>query len=185
MKKIALIVMLIATWHVSAQTFNGVAIDGPIKDCVAKFQSKGYQLTRYYESGAQMKGTLDSREVELHLVKTPKSGLVWKVAVYFPERMSWEGIQEDFNRYVNILKEKYGPSTNAYSFAKKPYEIGDGYELTALKSDKLTLMAYWETSDMIIMVEASKWAQVAIHYENSKNVELKNKEQSEINSTKF
>ena len=184
MKKLIVAFLMLSSYG-NAQSFDGVAIDGLLKSCVAKYQAKGYKLKSYYENGAIMTGRINSDAIDLNIVKTPKSGIVWKVVVTFPERTSWELLNLDFENYFTILKNKYGHPETAYTYFKEPYELGDGYEMTAVRVDKCRYIAFWDVTDMSIFLEITKWAQVSMHYESTKNVEIKRREDEQINSTKF
>ena len=186
MKKIIVVLCFISSLAIAnAQSFDGVPIDGLLKTCVTKYQAKGYKLKSYYESGAIMTGRINSDAIELNIVKTPKSGIVWKVVVSFPERTSWDFLHNDYETYFSIIKNKYGHPETSYSYFKSPYELGDGYEMTAVRVDKCKYIAFWDATEMSIFLEITKWAQVTMHYESTKNVEIKRREEEQINSSKF
>jgi len=184
MKKIFAILLILSA-NASAQSFDGVLLDGPFNNAVAKFQAKGYKLQSYIGTGAIMKGTISNESVELHVLKTPKTNIVWKVAVSFPTRTSWSDLNADYEKYFTIIRNKYGHPETTYSFFMSPYEAGDGYEMTAVRTDHCRYISFWDVTDMSIFIEITKWAQVSVHYESMKNVELKKKEEEQINNTKF
>ena len=187
MKKtiIAIAIMLFSSLTF-AQSFNGVAISGSMQTAVNAFKAKGFVVTDNLQNITVMKGKIQSQTVELYIKVTPKTKQVYAFSMYFPKQISWSGITSEYERLKNILIEKYDQPRNEYDFFSTPYFLGDGYELQALRLEKCTYASYWFDKDnMNVSIEMSKYEQVNLAYENVKNVELKSREQGQVNKTIF
>jgi hypothetical protein len=172
---------------VEAQSFDGVPISGDLPTAVSRFKSKGYKVKNYMEHGVIMTGRVSLWEVELFIFTTPRSKKVFKMTVYFPEETSWYSLKKTYNQMLNIMKDKYGePSAIREEFVY-PYYEGDGYEMSAVKNEKVQYFGLWvmETKNMNVAVEISKYKQVQLTYENDELMKVKDREQASLNSISF
>jgi hypothetical protein len=187
MKKYILsLLFAISVATVSAQSFNGVPISGDIGTVIAKFKAKGFTLNKYVENGAIMKGSVSGESLELFIFTTPKSKKVCKLVMYLDEDISWYSLKSNYFRYVQILTNKYGSPDNHDEYFIKPYYEGDGYELQAVELEKTYFMSYWLRKDnLTLAVEISKYKQVKLTYENDMAMEIRKKEQDEIDANSF
>lgn len=186
MKNLLLALFTFLSINAFSQSFDGVSISGDLPTAIAKYKAKGYKLTENFESGASLKGTVANREVELMLFITPKSKTLFKAVVFMPKFDNWYDLKDDYNRYLEILTANYGNPKDTYTLFYTPYKEGDGYEMTAVASDKCGYSAYWFNLDNSnISLQISKYKQVRIAYENIKNMELRDKEKSTIEKNVF
>lgn len=187
MKKFIYTIALVIAMQVAySQSFNGVPISGDLPTAISRFKAKGFIVKKLYDNSVIMQGTLSNNQVDLFIFTTPKSKQIFKIALYFPKKISWLSLKEEYDKYKDILTQKYGEPSNEYDFFSKPYYLGDGYELQAVRMEKCTYATYWMDKDgMNISVEISKYEQVNMVYENIKNVELKQKEQGQVDKTIF
>jgi hypothetical protein len=170
----------------NAQVFDGISVSGDLPTAISKFKAKGYTFKKYVDNGAILNGKVGLRSVEVFIFTTPKSKKIYKFTIYFEEQQSWYSLKEDYERYYEIFKEKYGAPDNEYSFFTTPYEAGDGYEMTAVQMEKATFASYWlRRNNTTIAVSISKWKQVEVVYENDSNTDLKKKELSSIENNSF
>jgi hypothetical protein len=186
MKKLLLSLFVLLSINAFCQSFDGVTISGDLPTAVAKYKAKGYKVTETFESGVSLKGEVASREVELMLFITPKSKTIFKAVVFMPKFENWYDLKDDYNRYLQILSTNYGMPKDSYSMFNTPYKEGDGYEMTAVVSDKCAYAAYWfDLDNSNISLQISKYKQVRIAYENIKNMALRDKEKSDIEKNVF
>ena len=180
------LVLLFSVSFVNSQVFNGVHIGGTLQSCISNFKQKGFTFVKYDTYGATMSGTVSNKQVELYIVATPKSKTVCKVAIYFPRRNSWSKLYSEYSEMKDMLITKYGdPNYNEEKFIQ-PYELGDGFETTAIKMEKCEYTTIWlERANTNIIVEISEFLQTYLAYENKKNMDLKNREDESINMTTF
>lgn len=59
-----------------------------------------------------------------------------KVTVLTTVYSSWRAIHSDYNEFKRVYEQKYGHPDVDYHFFSSPYELGDGYETTAVKLNK-------------------------------------------------
>lgn len=167
------------------QYFDGVLIDGKLDVFVNSFKAKGF--TYKSESGvAILTGKVALKDAQIFVFTTPTSKIVWKIAVYMPEKTTWYGIKYDYFSYLELLTEKYGTPNDSYSSFLDPYYEGDGYEVSAIRGEKCFYEALWNNvSNMNISVSISKYMQVKFIYENAKNAIIFEKEIKQKNNSSF
>jgi hypothetical protein len=187
MKNLFLLVCIVCSNLIYAQSFNGVPISGSIPNAVSKLKAKGYTLYKYLGDGAViMKGKINLENVEIFLYETPKTKQLFKLTVYFEEASSWRSIKSQYERLLETLTSKYGEPDNSYANFKSPYYEGDGYEMSAIELDKCDFTAYWLNKDNLsLSIQISKWKQVRLSYENDKLIDLYKIEKNEQNKTIF
>lgn len=95
-----------------------------------------------------------------------------------------------FEMYDDVVREltsKYGAPKHVFKNFTKPYEEGDGYELSAVKLGKATYSTYWMLGDkdsILICTEITESASVRVTYQNAvlsgkANEKVKKSNQSE------
>ena len=165
-----------------SQEFLGIKVDGKFSTVIEKFKAKGFKLTGITEKRiASMKGIAAGKQVELNIVCSPISKTVWKFSVYLPEHSTWSALKNEYSYYLDLLTEKYGEPNNKYDFFSDPYSEGDGYEETAVKTEKCTFSAFWD----LYSVNISKWMQVNITYENLVNSQIDDAENKKLKKDVF
>lgn len=188
MKKLLFVLLTVLSTTSFAQSFNGITIGGKLSEFVSAMKEKGYTYVKATETGgAIMSGTLSGNIVELWISVTPKTKVVWKLSIYFPENDSWYSMKSEYEKYKSALTEKYGTPDKTFEFFRNPYYEGDGYEMTAVKVEKAVYSSYWvkKDSNYAISLTITKYTQVRISYENLKNSDLEESESKQINKTTF
>ena len=163
--------------------FNGIKIDGHIDDFKIKLKEKGYIFQSTDKNISSFKGEFLNQQVEILVVNSPTTKIVWKVAIYFPEydyTSSWYTIKNDYNTLKEQLKNKYGNYSNDYNFFSTPYKEGDGYEIQAIKMNKCTYYTLWEQKDNAVSIEISKLLSIKLIYENIINSKISKIEKEKI-----
>lgn len=186
MKNLILAVVLMICTTSFAQSFDGVQLSGDIPTAVSKFKGKGYSLMRYFENGVELKGRVANRDIQLFLFTTPKSKKIFKATVYLDEDYTWTSLKNTYYNMVSTLTNKYGEADESEAKFITPYYSGDGYEMQAVGLEKIDYHAYWfKRNNLTVGVEISKYKQVKLTYENNLMMDLKDKEQAEIESNSF
>jgi hypothetical protein len=167
------------------QYFDGVLIDGKLELFVDKFKAKGF--TAKNENGvAILTGKVALKDVQIFVFTTPITKLVWKITVYMPYQYTWYGIKSEYFSFLDIFKEKYGTPKESFASFLNPYYDGDGYEVSAIKTDKCLYESLWfDVSNMNISLSISKYMQIKILYENAKNADVFQKEMKQKNQNAF
>lgn len=170
------------------QEFLGIKVGGKKEAVINAFKSKGFKVSPssniIKDNVIRLNGSAGGKNLEVAIVCTPKSKIVWKFSVYLPEQSSWYLLKSDYEEHLKLLKNKYGEPNAEYSFFSSPYEEGDGYEMTAVSIEKCTYSAFWP-SQIGISIKISKFKQVNISYENAVNSALDDKERAELDKTIF
>jgi hypothetical protein len=185
--KLLPVLFLLFSLRAFSQSFDGVAIDGELSVAISKYKEKGYELISKEKEIAILKGTAAGKKINLFLVTTPKSKIIYKAVVFLPVREDWQSLEDDYEKYKEIITNKYGKPTSSYKSFKDPYTEGDGYEMTAIITKKCQYVTYWldDKENTNIAVEISDTKQIQITYENVKNSTIREKEKLEIEKTVF
>jgi hypothetical protein len=130
MKKIKLILVfvLFLTNLSFGQTVDGITLGKTEKEVISKLTSKGFKLIDIpTKTQKRYKGRLSNGDdVELTIVSTPKTKLVWKLMIT-TYAYSWSSAKSAFDNYKSKLVNKYGDSTTDHHFFTTPYfEISPG-----------------------------------------------------------
>lgn len=174
-----------------AQSFMGVNVGGTLTSFASQMKTKGF-VTSLSETTPEMivmKGTLNNESVKLLIVGTPTTKLTRKLVVLYPEETSWYSLVKKFDDVVTKMTQKYGSPTQEHRFFSEPYELGDGYEMTAVAVEKCYYMSVWESNDtypnQTLAVRISSSNKVVLIYENNTLMEKGEKEQEEIDKSTY
>lgn len=158
-------------------TFKGVSMGCNITSFISQLKTKGFTIEHQADNGAILKGDFAGKSgCTVIVLPTKVNKLVWKVVVKFPEKSSWYSLKSEYKTFKESYTEKYG-KPESYEFFSRPYEEGDGYEMTALSVDKCTYVSYYTVPEGNIAVEISDDKCVEVHYEDAINTAIKAKEQ--------
>lgn len=174
MKRIITIVFsAVLCFSISAQEhfkFKGVEINGSISSFEKKLKQQIPDLKG--EEGVY-KGTFASKECDIYCFANSQ-GNVHTVAVVFPDVSSWTVLKSSFLDYCSIMDEKYGAASKKIRRFESPYEDGDGYEISAIRQDKVSYLNYYETEvgDLIVSIHEGNTfgtAGILIYYTDKAN----------------
>ena len=161
-------------------TFKGIPMDCNLTSFVSKLESKGYIKEVIQDNGAVLSGNFAGKDdCTILVVCTASSKLVWKIAVQFPERVSWNSLKNEYNSLKESYIEKYGTPIS-FEFFSNPYYEGDGFELQALILEKCTYSSFFYTSQGNILLKIGTKGRVEVHYEDNINLTTKRKEQENV-----
>lgn len=183
-------VALLVSISTYAQFFMGVKVAGTTTEFSNQLKLKGFQLSS--ESTASltvMKGKLGGESVELLIVGSPKTHLTSKLVVVYPTQETWYSLLDNYQKVKKILTEKYGEPDKGYEFFESPYELGDGYELQAVKLEKCFYVKVWHETEKFpnqtLAVRISPSLHVSLIYENNENMALAEEEQKQIDNSTY
>jgi hypothetical protein len=184
MKKISIFALaLTLSLTTIAQDFMGISVDGSKSIIRSKFLAKQFTEKKISSPSALLfNGHVSGTPIEVYVFFSPKSNIAWKFVVYLPKQSDWYALKNEYNKYLDLLTEKYGKPSSLYSTFLSPYYEGDGYEISAVGIDKCLFSAFWNAS---YSLEISKYKQVKITYENTKNSEISAKETNQIDNANF
>lgn len=164
----------------TAMQFMGLPLRGNINSFAQQLvNQKGCRIvSRNTESNSiSMRGTYTGKDCEIYVFGTPGTQQVWKVVVYLPELSTWSAIKREYLNYKAQFDNKY-TQTSSYDFFADPYDEGDGREVEGVKAEKCYYSAFYTAPGGNIMVKISKYMQVQIAYEDSENLELRDREEN-------
>ena len=182
MKKILLLLMLMPSMLAYAQhhlKFKGVEMNGSIIAFADSLKKKGFIVDDQDENIIWMKGTFVNEDVNIGILSTPKTHIVCRLIVVFNKKDDWYSLKSQYNILKDNYEIKYEKDAD-YSFFSDPYYEGDGYEMTAVKSNKCRYTSFFKGEDGGINLEISKLACVVIVYEDFKNTQLEKIEKRNI-----
>lgn len=84
-----------------------------------------------------LSGNYQNQEVYVEVIGTPRSRLVRRVALSFPDRTSWAEVESEYFRVKDSLTTLYGPPDSEELF-EPPFKKGDGYEMKAIEKEMCT-----------------------------------------------
>lgn len=183
--KIVLIALLfIASPVVRAQEVMGVKVGGPFSTFDSLIKDKGCTvLSPLTGNTAMYSGVVGSYDVQLIVCLTPKTKQVYKVVLSFEENGSFSTLNNQFEILVGALTTKYGNPSGRYNYFEDPYELGDGFEMNAVRANKCHYWVYWDSVfeyEWSIMIKISSYERVAIYYESTLGTALFDQETDQL-----
>lgn len=155
--------------------FMGIEMNGPLDKFVEQLQGKGLTVYDVQDDMAIMKGRF-ATEDNCTIVVSSFGNTVYRVSVMFPERTMWSSLLFDYNKYKELLTKKYlfKPVKSQETFSP-PYYEGDGYEMTAVKTDKCIYASQFKiiTGDIYLVIVPP--GKVTITYDDYQNSKFKDK----------
>jgi hypothetical protein len=124
---------------------------------------------------------LGFRKVDLFSVRFVNDK-VFQADFYFLAPLEAQTI-EFYDKIVEDVNDVYGKG-NAYKTFKTPYEDGDGYELTAIKTGKATYRTYWTRKNTIVAEIVPAMA-VKLQYQDSELVNIAIEKQKQAQKSDF
>lgn len=158
--------------------FMGIPIDGQISGIVEKLEQKGFTIVQTTDDGhVLMDGVFANNDSQILILVTPDTKIVWKIGV-FPDKeyTNWASIKHDFNDMKSLYTRKYGEPALDRHYFSFPYELGDGFEMTALKMDKCTYYTSYELENGYISINMTSDCKIMIVYEDKQNAEINERE---------
>lgn len=90
-------------------------------------------------------------------------------------------LSRDFENIKNAFINKYGESSNSINHFFDPYELGDGYEMSALRIGKHTRVTRWELDDQLVGVMAAKDGKINVLYVSKEQQNKDQEKKSQLN----
>jgi hypothetical protein len=164
---LSVVILFLLSNHIRSQQFYGVNISGDLTTAIEKFKTKGFSHKATKDFGAIMKGRIVNQGVDLYIYVTPKTRTVFKMTLLYDVTNDFNKLSTQYSKMVNAMIEKYGKPDNVEEKFIFPYEVGDGYELTALQFEKCIYSSSWvDRENMKLKIELSKSKQLKVEYEN-------------------
>jgi hypothetical protein len=175
MKKLSVLLMVLASFVSYGQEFMGINVEGNKDVAIKKFIALGFTSKDDHYLSAVLSGKVGSDNVELYIDYTPISKVVTCYVIYYEEHIRWNTLLYDYNALLSTLTLKYGKPDSKYSFFDKPYYTGDSYEMEGVVSGKCNYKSSWLYRSISIEISIEKSKKVCILYENKalRNISIK------------
>lgn len=179
MKRIILLfVITLFTTNILASNhikFMGIEVNGSYVSFKDSLIAKGFVYIDSYETIHKFCGKFANEIVTLSVLTSPKTLLVCKVIVYFPEKLEWSDLKKDYFTKKELYKSKYLLDKD-FEFFSSPYDEGDGYEMRAVAKEKCNYISFFLAMGGHVMVEIDSKARVKVIYEDRDNSKMNKKE---------
>jgi hypothetical protein len=190
MRKLVIVSVLIflTIFGFGQMMFNNIQLGGPYYNFKLELQKKGFDYHSDSEKEAEnifsYTGKFIDKDVELGVMVTPKTKIVWKVNVELPVSNTWTSLKSDFFDLQKKMTQKYGSAYNGHAIFLAPSYEGDGNELLAIFQDKCSYDSYWKTENGFIVIKiishAEGTALINISYEDKKASAINTAEKDKI-----
>lgn len=156
MKKIrtALMLLMLSVPMLRSQSseehfkFKGIPITGSKENFVKELKKQGFKSS---EIGDEfLKGIFAQRDCYILINTTPITKQAFHIIVLFDDFNNWNEIKNKFDELEKQLYLKYKVSPQSEKEFFYPYEEGDGFELTAIKSGKINYYSIFKLEKGVI-----------------------------------
>ena len=163
--------------------FYGIPIKGTIQEYFNKLVAKGFEP---FSATTNKILTGEFIGESCTVILSGDDDLISSISIRTNrEYNNWHDIYSAYNRIIKLYNEKYGAAFTSNEEFYYPFEKGDGYEFTAIKSDKCDISTIWSISDNsgnrygIIGISITDEAKIFITYVNMNNQEIIDKQEKE------
>ncbi len=144
--------------------FKGVEIDGTVESFSNELENVGFSIIA---EGA-LEGTFAGDDCSIYILTT-KKGLVYGVCAVRSKKTNWTTLKRDFLTIKEGYIKKYGePFSDVHKFTK-PYYEGDGYEMTAVRTNNVMYACSWIFDNGKITEMIFKEGSVILYYTDKIN----------------
>ncbi|WP_418981748.1 hypothetical protein [Alistipes sp.] len=145
--------------------FAGVEIDGTLEQFRSRLAEKGFKATN---QSHLMSGRFAGRESQVVIYCVEGKDLVRMVVAVRPPDENWTSLYANYKQLVELYRAKYGkPSNSIYKF-EYPFD-GSEMQMTALKTDKASILTAWKVPNGMILISISNEARIMIYYTDKLN----------------
>lgn len=114
--------------------FLGIPIAGNFISYADTLKTLGFEEFQRDGNFIFLSGTYQDKPVKITVGGTPRSRLVRRVSLSFPDRTSWAEVESEYFRVKDSLTTLYGPPDTVELF-EPPFKKGDGYEIKAIEKE--------------------------------------------------
>lgn len=149
-------------WKAGQEQIERWALDRNAKFIDASSKYNGVMTTLIY------KGTYGDEQAEYRF--TLYKGQFYQVNIYC-ESISESVLLDRWQKFKQLLSQKYGNPSYDFYFFKSPYYNGDGYELQAIRLNKGTAKTYWnrpigDGDNAIVSCEVTPMMSLRVTYQH-------------------
>ena len=140
-------------------TFKGIPITGTLENFAQKLVAKGLKKINSDKNFIGFEGDFAGYSgCKIAVSKIPTRNIVDRVDVFFPTESSWARLEEQYNKFKDMLTNKYGePASHSETFKEKASTFSDAAKMRSLKEGNCHYWTQWEVDNGDIQVQiASK-----------------------------
>jgi hypothetical protein len=158
--------------------FMGIPINGTLESFSQKLVAKGMKRQQCKDNTGIFSGTFaGERDCGVYVTRIPSRNIVYRVVVFLPSEDTWDRLEEDYNKFKEMLTTKYGePSKCSESFKEGTYVGSDHLKISALKEGKCNYFSVWGFNEGIILLnfhtDGSSSCFVRLSYYDAINLKL-------------
>ena len=116
-------------------SFQGIPMAGNYKPFADSVKSLGFEeYARGKNTILYTGGTYQNQPVDITIAFTPRSRLIYRAAIFLPDRTTWAEVESEYNHLKDSLSALYGPP-DAVEYFEPPFKKGDGYEMKAIEKE--------------------------------------------------
>ena len=162
-------------------TFKGIPIDGKLSTFINKLKSQGFSEKYTQEYSAILNGKFSGENCEVAVYASQNTKTVYKVVVVVEESNSWSSLKFTYKEFKSLLTSKYGKGSSYENFTS-PYYDGDGYEMTALRTNRCTYFTEYNTNsgNISLIIGHLDEGAILLYYSDKFNSELAVQEESNL-----
>ena len=136
-------------------TFKGIPITGTLESFVQKLGTKGFRKMYSGESCVAFKGDFAGYSgCKILVFRIPNRNIVHEVGVFLPEESSWTRLEEQYNKFKDMLTIKYGePASHSETFKEEASTFSDDAKMISLKEGNCDYEAEWKVDNGTIRVK--------------------------------
>lgn len=182
MKRVVLLLVFLAinVFAMAQDTIKikGVPVQSKFNTFVREIKNKGFEAVFENDECIVLNGKFIDEDCSL-IIQNSGGNISNIIIVIKKDYSMWSSMKGKYEDIVELFTKKFGKPGNVVERYESPFEKGDGYEMTALKSGKLVCASYFYIGDYIISIGTTKECNIMIGYTNKKM--LDNKQEQRIN----
>lgn len=128
-------------------------MEGTLQTFTSKLRAKGFTPVDIQDGISMLTGEFAGYKNCTIGAVADKSGMIWKVAVIFPEMDRWGDLELCYSKYKSMLTEKYGASTYCVEQFQKNFIDDDNSKLYELKMDRCKYCSIFNGDNGEIILE--------------------------------
>ena len=135
-------------------TFKGIPITGTLENFAQKMEAKGFKKISSDKKGVGFEGEFAGySECNIYVFKVPNRNIVHEVVVVFPKESSWANLEKEYNKFKDMLTNKYGvPTLYFETFKEGALTFNDAAKMSSLKKGNCDYWTQWEVDNGYIKV---------------------------------
>ena len=136
-------------------TFKGIPITGTLESFAQKLEAKGFEKKYSDKTSVEFEGEFAGySDSEIYVSRDLDRNIVYRVVVVFPKKSSWARLEEQYNKFKDMLTNKYGkPASHSETFKKRASTFSDAAKMRSLKAGNCDYEAEWKVDNGTITVD--------------------------------